>query len=147
MNLVRSFAYGGLSWEYDHLLTIDNNEISTLVNSGWTELCNPHYSPSPLCSGTNGDGPFLLYQNNGSDRVALYRCYTGVNHFFSTSASCEGRTKQTVLGYLSTQRTSETPRPLRRCYNSSGFVHFHWLDEHCPQDSAVSQEGIVGYVK
>uniref|UniRef100_A0A7S4S927 Circumsporozoite protein n=1 Tax=Ditylum brightwellii TaxID=49249 RepID=A0A7S4S927_9STRA len=148
LSLVRSFAYGDSSWEYDHLLTINNTEIEilTLGNSSWTELCNPHDSPSPLCSGTNHDGPFLLYPNNGSDRVALYRCHTGVNHFFSRYAGCEGATTQSVLGYLSTQKTSETPRPLRRCYNPSGLVHFHWLDENCPQDPAIIQEGILGYV-
>ena len=147
MNLVRSFAYGGSSWAFDHLLTIDNTEIPVLQNSGWTELCNPHYGPSDLCGGSNGDGPFMLYPSAGTDRTALYRCYTGVNHFFSMYPDCEGTTVESVLGYASTQRTSETPRPLRRCFNSSQNVHFHWLNEHCPQDPAISEEGILGYVK
>ena len=147
MNLVRSFANGGSSWDYDHVLTIDGNEIPSLQNSGWTELCNPHYGPPSLCGGTNGDGPFLLFPSAGTNRVPIYRCYTGVNHFFSTSSSCEGTTVESLLGYASSQRTSETPRPLRRCFNPSQNVHFHWLNENCPQDASINEEGILGYVK
>ena len=147
MTLVRSFANGGTSWEVDHLITADTNEITSLQSSGWTELCNPHYGPSELCAGANGAGPFLLYPNSDANRVALYRCNTGINHFFSTSASCEGTTVETILGYMSTERNSETPRPLRRCYNASAFVHFHWLGQKCPSDPAITEEAIIGYVK
>jgi hypothetical protein len=35
----------------------------------------------------------------GPGLVELYRCYTGTDHFVSTSASCENRTTEEVLGW------------------------------------------------
>jgi hypothetical protein len=129
----------------DHLPTISASEKASLVGSGWQEVCNPHYGPPGLCGGgTTGDGPFLLWAEGGADRVALYRCYTGVDHFISPDPSCEGTTTEGPLGFASTARSSATPRPLRRCYNSAVRAHFHWLDEHCPD--GVSEEAILGYV-
>jgi hypothetical protein len=52
-----------------------------------------------------------------------------------------------TLGHLSTKRTSETARPLRRCYNPTAKVHFHWLDESCPSLPGVVQEPVLGFVR
>ena len=52
-----------------------------------------------------------------------------------------------LLGWASEARTSETPRPLRRCYNTAATTHFHWLDEHCPALPNVQEEAILGCVR
>lgn len=137
---------GATGLDTNHLLSNNPAEYQPLLdNGGWEELCNPIYGPPGLCGGGTGDGPFMLYPDAGADRAALYRCYSGANHFFSLDPSCEGREVDYALGYLSTIRTSETPRPLRRCYNSAAVVHFHWLDEHCPE--GYLEEAILGYVR
>jgi len=145
--LVHSLRHSGDSTGTgsDHLPTISASEKANLLASGWEEACNPHYGPPGLCGGgTTGDGPFRTYADSGSDRNALYRCHTGVDHFISTDSACEGTTTEGPLGFASTSRSSATPRPLRRCYNSAVQAHFHWLDEHCP--SGVTEEAILGYV-
>jgi hypothetical protein len=134
-----------------HVLSHGTVERDTLVATGqWEEVCNPIMSNPQLCGGgnmTNADGPFRLFISGGADRKLLMRCYTGVANFFSTDANCEGTQVVGPLGYLSTKRTSETARPLRRCYNPTATIHFHWLDETCPTLPGVNQEGLLGYVR
>ena len=129
----------------DHVPTVDRPEVDALVAGGWTEGCNPFYAPPGLCDGTDGDGPFQLYPSDGAGRTAIYRCYTGVDHFLSTDPACEGTTAERLLGYAATTPSSAMPRPLRRCYNSSETAHLHWLDARCP--SGVEEESILGYVR
>ena len=138
---------GGDGTDTDHLMTKDDHEIDVLTAAGsYEEVCNPHYAPPGLCSGgTTADGPFHLFASDGSDRQALYRCFTGNDHFFSHDSACEGTTVEHLLGYVSTVRTSATPRPLSRCYNRDAVVHFHWLDESCPD--GVNDEGVLGFVR
>jgi hypothetical protein len=40
-----------------------------------------------------------LFSTAGSGREALYRCFTGVDHFVSTSSTCEGQHVDYRLGY------------------------------------------------
>ncbi len=146
--MIRSLReHGGTTGlDTNHLLSNNPAEYQPLLDSGgWEDLCNPIYGPPGLCGGSSGNGPFQLFPSAGTDRAGLYRCYSGADHFFSLDPSCEGREVNYLLGYLSTVRTSETPRPLRRCYNSDAIVHFHWLDEHCPD--GVLEESILGYVR
>lgn len=151
MHLVRSLRHvsDGGQMNTDHVVTLSENERDALVATGvWTEVCNLLYGPPGLCGGgTTGDGPFSLFADGGSGRTALYRCYTGADHFISTSATCEGTQTEGPLGWASDVRTSETPRPLRRCYNASALAHFHWLDEHCPALPGVQEEAILGFVR
>lgn len=137
------------TWGGDHVLTISDAEKRSLVDGGaFDEVCNPFYGPPGMCGGgTTGDGPFRLYAADGTGRALLYRCFTGVAHFFSTDPACEGTTVEGPLGWLATARSSAMPRPLRRCYNPGALVHFHWLDEHCPSDPAVREEAVLGYVR
>ena len=139
---------GGADMSTDHVPTIDAPERDALVAGGWEEVCNPHYGPPGLCGGgTTGDGPFFLFPADGPDRAALYRCFTGVDHFLTLAPGCEGTTGEGSPGWVSTVRDSETPRPLRRCYNAPAQAHFHWLDERCPAIDGVSEEAILGYVR
>jgi hypothetical protein len=128
----------------DHVPTLDRAEVDSLVAGGWVEGCNPGYAPPGMCEGAEGDGPFGLYELSGSGRVAVYRCYTGVDHFLSTDGGCEGTTYERLLGYAATSPSSDMPRPLRRCYNSAGLAHFWWLDASCP---AGTDEFTLGYVR
>jgi hypothetical protein len=129
----------------DHVPTPDRSEVDALVAGGWTEGCNPFYGPPGLCAGSSGDGPFQLYPSDNAGRTPIYRCYTGVDHFLSTDAGCEGTTPERLLGYAATTPSSEMPRPLRRCYNTAETAHLHWLDAHCP--AGVQEEAVLGFVR
>lgn len=130
----------------DHVPTLSVQERDTLVGSGsWQEVCNPFYGPFGLCAGgTTVDGPFLLFGEGGPDRVLIYRCYSGADHFISPDPNCEGRQVEGQLGWASTVRTTETPRMLRRCYNEAAIVHFHSVADHCP--TGMKEEAVFGYV-
>jgi hypothetical protein len=134
-----------------HVLSHGTVERDTLVATGqWEEVCNPILGNPQLCGGgtmANADGPFRLFVSGGPDRGLLTRCYTGVANFFSTDPACEGTQVVGPLGYFSTLRTSETARPLRRCYNASALRHFHWLGTACPSLPGVKDEGQIGFVR
>lgn len=144
--LVRSVRQAGGATAGDHVPTVDAAEADALTATGaWDQVCNPSYGPPGLCGGgTTGDGPFRLFASGGADRAPLYRCYTGVDHFLSTDSACEGRTTESLLGYVATVQTSAAPRPLTRCYTAS-TVHLHWLDGDCP--AGTTGEAVLGYVK
>ena len=137
------------TWGGDHVPTADPNERRALLDGGaFEEVGNLFYGPPGLPGGaTTGDGPFHLYAAEGPHRAQLHRCHTGVDHFLTLDPGCEGQTPEAPLGWLSTQRSSATPRPLRRCYAPDPRVHFHWLDERCPADPAVRDEGVLGFVR
>ena len=140
------------SMDTDHVPTTAFDEVLALLGTGsWEQVCNPFYGPPSTCatsSNLSGDAPFQLLTQPGPGRVGLYRCYSGVDHFISTSSTCEGTTGEGLLGYLSTTRTSHTPRPLCRCYNTPAQAHFHWIGESCPTSlPGVSHESLLGFVK
>ncbi len=144
--LVRSVRLAGGPTAGDHVPTVDAAEADALTASGaWDQVCNPFYGPPGLCGGgTTGDGPFRLFATGGAGRAPLYRCYSGADHFLSGDSACEGRTTESLLGYVATAQTSEAPRPLTRCVTPSS-VHLHWLDAPCP--AGTSGEAVLGYVK
>jgi hypothetical protein len=74
--------YGCLDGSNDYFVSIYSN----CENSGSTAFS---------FLGING----YLYSSSGSGREALYRCYTGVDHFVSTSSTCEGQHVDYLLGY------------------------------------------------
>ena len=134
-----------------HILTSDSNEKDVLIYQGWEEVCNPIIGVPGICSradaGLSADGPFQVFVKNKEGRVGLYRCINGFEKFFSTDSNCEGRPVDGLLGYISTVRTSEAPRPLARCYNTDTNVHFHWIGEQCPDIPNVRHEAVVGFVR
>lgn len=144
--LVYSLRQPGDVLETDHLLTANPTERDLLLASGWEEVGNPLYAPPGLTSGADSAaGPFRLYPSAGEGRSALYRCYTGGGHFFSLDAACEGVSTESTLGWISDARSSETPRPLLRCYHPTTGAHLAWLLESCP-DPLVA-EAVLGYVR
>jgi hypothetical protein len=57
----------------------------------------------PGCEGQRPEGPVgFAWDAPAADRVALYRCRVGAgtDHFVSTSATCEGQTTESMLGYV-----------------------------------------------
>jgi hypothetical protein len=130
----------------DYLLTIDENERNVLKSEGWKEICNPFAGPSSFCVDTamvdGRAGPFIIYSVQQANTRALYRCYTGKNHFFSPDPGCEGQKTESLMGYISTTRGGETLRALSRCLTPSG-AHIHALDLQCDRHDA----GTFGYVR
>jgi hypothetical protein len=141
----------GNSMTTHHVLSHGTVERDALVASGqWEEVCNPIQANPQLCGGgamANADGPFRLHVSGGANRVLLTRCYTGVANFFSTDPSCEGTQVVGPLGYVSALRTSETARPLRRCFHATAQRHFHWLGPACPTLAGVNDEAQIGFVR
>ena len=134
-----------------HVLTTSVTERTTLLGSaGWEEVCNPFYSDAQLCGSATKvsvEGPFALFTKAGTNRAGLWRCYTGKGNFFTKDPACEGQQIVGRLGYLSTTKSSETPRPLRRCYHTSAGFHFHALAPACPLHPEIRDEGVLGYVR
>jgi hypothetical protein len=150
MTLVRSLRVNDPNavMNTQHVLTTSNRERDSLITRQWNEVCNPIYAPPGICKGgTTGDGPFFVFAEAGSERRLLRRCYSGESNFFSLDATCEGRTVVGTLGWISTERNSETPRSLRRCYNKLSRTHFHWLDGHCPASADFLEGDVLGYVR
>jgi len=138
----------------DFLVTAAANEFHDLIDSKWgSEICNPYVGPTQFCVDSGlipgplvSRGPFVLATNAGPGRIALYRCLAGDGrHFISNQANCEGDKVDTLLGYLTSTRTSDTPRSLSRCLHSSGSFsyHYHALDMGCA--AGDTQEAVFGY--
>lgn len=94
-------------------------------------------------------GPFLLFSQEGTSREALYRCIGTSVHFFSSDKDCEGAGKmESLLGWMSTHRDSETARSLHRCQvddkNSNHTYFYPLLDNSCPEGTA--DDKVMGYV-
>jgi len=63
--------------------------------------------------------------------------------FFSIHPNCEGLGKvEFTLGFISTKKSSLTPRSLHRCY--SGLHYYHATDGPCKKGDV--DQGIMGFV-
>lgn len=133
----------------DTLLTTSRTERDALVGSGWREVCSRYGTPSVFCVNASEpktpQGPFLAHGKDGAGRKPLYRCLTGVKHFYSLDPTCEGQKTESVLAWISASPSSETPRRARRCYRSATGDHFLSLGFPCP--SGTTDEGTVGFVR
>jgi hypothetical protein len=138
----------------DFILTNSATEASTIILSGaFNELCNAWRGPTIVCSDTKvanlpqaANGPFLLAGLDTAVGPMLYRCSieNGRLHFFSTRSDCEGQHTDYALGRISSTRTSEFPRSLRRCLHQPGTIHYHSLDFSCR--TGDTEEAMYGYV-
>ena len=144
----------------DRLLTNSATEKKTLIQGGtFTEICHSISGPSVFCVNTSiqdgRDGPFMLYNNNGSVVLeqsgllkAVYRCYsktTGV-HWLSSNSSCNERSDghmEFILGWAAESRGGGTLRELFRC---EGKIYFsHALDIGCLNETTVTIS--LGFVR
>ena len=94
-------------------------------------------------------GPFILFSQSGANRAPLYRCTGASAHYFSKDKGCEDLGKmESLLGWTSSRRDSETARSLHRCQardeNSNHTYYFPLLDNSCPQGTV--DDKIMGYV-
>lgn len=140
----------------DLLATVDANELAVLLNGGsWVEVCTPLGGAAAFCGGSASRdptahytlGPFLLHAvaqvAPAAPSNAVFRCY-GQRHFMAGDAACYARgTRESVLGYASSARDSNTPRSLRSCAAPSGTM-YHSLDALCK--AGDEELGHLGYV-
>jgi hypothetical protein len=148
-SLVTATSDGGRQF----VTTPSEAEKMTLQGQNWREVCTPFPGPIHLCVNINeplaSSGAFVIFKNSDgktpqqSQRRPLYRCFNGSNNYMSLDATCEtGTAPQSVLGYISTVKTSETPRHLHRCIGKGG--HFHSTYGGC---AAGTFEYTLGFVK
>jgi hypothetical protein len=145
----------------DSLLTVQENERSSLLKGGWTEVCSPAGGASAFCGwGGNSNAiapsapdytssPFVMYASAISATLSApcHRCITAATpakHFISSTSDCLGKGKlESTLGYVSTERSSDTPRSLRLCQGVAGEMR-HSLDSECAD--GMTQLEFLGFV-
>lgn len=97
------------------------------------------------------DDYFDLYAGAQPGLLAFNRCTTGGGQpLYTTSATCEGQTFVSVLGYIATGAGVAGSAPLYRLYRSSNNDHFYTTSA-VERDNAITNleyvdEGIAGYV-
>ena len=126
---------------YSHL-PVAHPFIPPLRFGGASAFCKGHPSHD---NKTYSQGPFLLYASSALGNNAVYRCLAAQDsfHFISSDAGCHGLgTVETILGFSSQNRTSDTPRSLRICRCSMYF--YHSLDKKCR--GADMQLEFIGFV-
>jgi hypothetical protein len=151
MLLVRVLRLREGAWfASNHVPTLSTAERDVLVATGaYDETCNPAYGPPGVCGDARTPNtPFLTFAADGPGRAPIFRCLKSDNtHLISSDAACEGQRTEGSLGWVGSSRTSETPRALRRCYNTSALRHFHTVDAPCPASPGVVEEAILGWVR
>ena len=146
----------------DYLLTDSESERNQKIapSGGYREICTATgttsttfcYDGSLSTTIDAARGPFILFSESASDtnRLPLYRCMGALSHYFSNDKECEGGGKmESLLGWTSSRRNSETARSLHRCLvsdskNSNHTYHYPLLDNGCPQGAA--EDKVMGYV-
>ena len=138
----------------DYLLTTDMHERHVLLSQGgWVEVCSADGSATAFCKWSTSvapnasayrTGPFTMWAGSISAELSrpCHRCITSAavtrattvkagRHFISSDEQCLGLgAVESVLGYVSTQRSSDTPRSLRLCHGPAGRLR-HSLDSVC----------------
>lgn len=91
---------------------------------------------------------FHLFPSRGNGAyVPLYRCYVSgsLDHFLSTSSTCEGSNVEGILGYLSPVPASGLI-PLYRFFRSNGGDHLITTNYNEGPANGYTYEGTLGYV-
>ena len=149
-----------LANKIDFLLTDSESEHDqkTAPSGGYREICAAVGTDSrTFCHNRSlsetidaARGPFILFSENDTNRLPLYRCLGTSSHFFSNDKECEGVGKmESQLGWTSSHRNSETARSLHRCLvddsiTSNHTYYYPLLDNSCPQ--GVAEDKVMGYV-
>lgn len=84
-----------------------------------------------------------------SSSAACHRCITpGGAHYISATANCLGKGKvESLLGYVSIGKSSNTPRALRLCGDKATGELIHAVDENCEKvQPGLTQLEFLGFV-
>lgn len=118
-----------------------HNDIHHFYSLSYTEGQSTNYY---TFEGTD----FHLFPSNGNGvYIPLYRCYVSgsLDHFLSTSSTCEGSNVEGILGYLS--HFSESGLiPLYRFFRSNGGDHLITTNYSEGTASGYIYEETLGYV-
>lgn len=94
---------------------------------------------------------FYLYGAMVAGTAPLYRCYSAAQgrHLLTPDASCEGFTREGILGYIGTSAACGAT-PLYRLYHPTSRDHFYTTSAE-ERDNAVTRFGyqaraLAGYV-
>lgn len=112
-------------------------------------------SKSAGCENTGVTGTPLGYAWNSAAAVpsplvavAVYRCWSGADHFDSTSSNCEGRTSEGLLGYFAVQTVNKTTHPVvdtTKSFTASMWLNpTEWSDKHHAY-TAMAQNGSANF--
>eukprot|EP00041_Stephanoeca_diplocostata_P014538 m.267281 g.267281 ORF g.267281 m.267281 type:complete len:631 (+) comp19731_c0_seq1:149-2041(+) len=106
---------------------------AVFMNKTWGAVHNVQETPLDYSR-----SPFVTYAKalRPGDSVPLVRCITsGGQHFFARSEECMQLGKaESTLGYVSSHRSSTTPRSLRLCATAGAVGtrrYYHSLDAEC----------------
>ena len=91
--------------------TNDGTHYLTQLYDGSNDLLTKYISESPW--GYQYVDSFRVYTEPGTNRVPMYRCLAGTDHFASLASNCEGHQTEYLLGYVSTVRGDG--KPIYRC--------------------------------
>ena len=135
----------------DYILSNSVAERDAVLKTDYREVCALNGATRQYCTGGNPadpivglSGPFIMYNKDGPNRRAIYRCKIQNFHFISLSNDCEKQQLEYILGYVSTKKDSLFARSLIRCITSNK-VHYHSLDGGCHANDQ-REAGIFGYV-
>jgi hypothetical protein len=83
--------------------------------------------------------------------VPLYGCSyqttSGVDHFASLRADCEGTSVPRTEGWVFPEPEPDATTALHRCYWSAGYDHFLSTSTDCEGVVGGVDEGLLGYVQ
>jgi hypothetical protein len=120
------------------------------------QVCNAYSGPTLFCvdeavltTPNAFSGPFLAPAAPSPTHVQLSRCLgdSGL-HWLTVNEQCGsgGKVDVATLAYVSTSRSSDTPRALRMCLRTTAPVrYFHTLDAECAVGGGT-EVGFLGYV-
>jgi hypothetical protein len=105
---------------------------------------------SGCCGAATADPYFWLYSGGvAGSLTALYRCWTGSNHLYTTDPGCEGASMEGVLGYIDTVASCGAVPLYRVDLTPLGEGWLETLDA-TERDNAASNAGTtpttLGYV-
>lgn len=92
-------------------------------------------SLSAGCEGLVSDGELCrLADSEAPDTLPLYRCTANGDHMLSLVASCEGYTREGIMGYIWRSKGDvgkHEPVALYRCYGGAAFGHMTSVSPNC----------------
>lgn len=107
--------------------------------NGGDDLLTRYIGESPW--GYHYTGSFRVYTSPGTNRIPLYRCLVGGDHFASLVSNCEGQRSEGLLGYISDVQGEG--QPIYRCTGHGN--HRITTDRASCTDNGYNIEGTLGY--